>query len=175
MGFRFRASGFGFWVSGLGFRVSGFGFRVSGFGLWVYCMTDAGSVVSTTAIPTLPEKCDSAYENSFISPVTNCEGLSIQDQVLHKKMQRFRGRLVFEAHKLLHHSTLGVRVIKKNKKTVHVSIHIQKLIDVQQTASGTTPGEVCLGVRELLHDTRDQLQEVMHVRKTDCCTRVPRS
>ena len=27
---------------------------------------------------------------------------------------RFRGRLVFEAHRLLFHSTLGLRVIKKN-------------------------------------------------------------
>ena len=28
-------------------------------------------------------------------------------------MQRFRGGLVFKAHKLLYHSTLGLRVIKK--------------------------------------------------------------
>jgi len=31
-------------------------------------------------------------------------------------MQRFRGGLVFKAHRLVYHSTLGVRVIKKKKK-----------------------------------------------------------
>ena len=30
--------------------------------------------------------------------------------------QRFRGGLVFKAHRLLYHSTLGLRVIKKEKK-----------------------------------------------------------
>jgi len=30
-------------------------------------------------------------------------------------MQRFRGGLVFQAHKLLNYSTLGLRVIKKKK------------------------------------------------------------
>jgi len=30
---------------------------------------------------------------------------------------RFRGGLVFKAHRLLYHSTLGLRVIKKKKKT----------------------------------------------------------
>jgi len=42
-------------------------------------------------------------------------------------VKRFRGGLVFEAHRLLYHSTLGLRVIKKKKKkkkhparTVHV-------------------------------------------------------
>jgi len=31
-------------------------------------------------------------------------------------MQRFRGGLVFTAHRLLYHSTLGLRVTKKKKK-----------------------------------------------------------
>ena len=30
-------------------------------------------------------------------------------------VQRFRGGLVFKAHRLLYHSTLGLRVIKKKK------------------------------------------------------------
>jgi len=30
-------------------------------------------------------------------------------------MQRFRGGLVFKAHRLVYHSTLGLRVIKKKK------------------------------------------------------------
>ena len=41
----------------------------------------------------------------------------IQVQLLHRNVQRFRGVLVFKAHKLLRHSTLGVRVIKKKKKS----------------------------------------------------------
>jgi len=32
-----------------------------------------------------------------------------------RKVQRFRGGLVFKAHRLLYHSTLGLRVIKKKK------------------------------------------------------------
>ena len=32
-------------------------------------------------------------------------------------LKRFRGGLVFKAHRLLHHSTLGVRVIKKKRHT----------------------------------------------------------
>ena len=35
-------------------------------------------------------------------------------------MRRFRGRLVFKAHRLLYHSTVGLRVIKKKKKKVQV-------------------------------------------------------
>ena len=37
-------------------------------------------------------------------------------QLLHRNVQRFRGGLVFKAHRLLHHSALGLRVIKKEKK-----------------------------------------------------------
>jgi len=33
-----------------------------------------------------------------------------------RNVKRFRGGLVFEAHRLLYHSTLGSRVIKKKKK-----------------------------------------------------------
>ena len=32
-------------------------------------------------------------------------------------VKRFRGGLVFKAHRLLYHSTLGSRVIKKKKKS----------------------------------------------------------
>jgi len=31
-------------------------------------------------------------------------------------VERFRGGLVFKAHRLLYHSTLGSRVLKKKKK-----------------------------------------------------------
>jgi len=32
-----------------------------------------------------------------------------------RNVKRFRGELVFKAHRLLYHSTLGLRVIKKKK------------------------------------------------------------
>jgi len=35
-------------------------------------------------------------------------------------VKRFRGGLVFKAHRLVYHSTLGWRVIKKKKKVVVV-------------------------------------------------------
>jgi len=38
--------------------------------------------------------------------------LSIE-KLLHRSMQRFRGGLVFKAHRLLYHSTLGLRIIQK--------------------------------------------------------------
>ena len=41
---------------------------------------------------------------------------SILEQLLRRNVRRFRGGLVFEAHRLLYHSTLGWRVIKKKKK-----------------------------------------------------------
>ena len=40
----------------------------------------------------------------------------IQEQLLYRNVQRFRGWLVFEAHRLLYHSTLGLRVIKKRRR-----------------------------------------------------------
>ena len=39
-----------------------------------------------------------------------------QGQVLRRNVKRFRGGLVCKAHRLLYHSTLGLRVIKKKKK-----------------------------------------------------------
>jgi len=38
--------------------------------------------------------------------------------VLHRNVKRFRGGLVFKAHRLLYHSTLGSRVVKKKKKVM---------------------------------------------------------
>ena len=36
--------------------------------------------------------------------------------LLSRNVEQFRGRLVFQAHRLVYHSTLGLRVIKKKKK-----------------------------------------------------------
>ena len=41
---------------------------------------------------------------------------SISEQLISRNVGRFRGGLVFKAHSLFHHSTLGARVIKKQKK-----------------------------------------------------------
>ena len=37
-------------------------------------------------------------------------------QQLYRNVQRFRGGLVCKAHRLVHHSTLGLRVIKQKKR-----------------------------------------------------------
>jgi len=39
-----------------------------------------------------------------------------EEQLRHINMKRFRGELVLKAYILLHHSTLGSRVIKKRKQ-----------------------------------------------------------
>jgi len=52
---------------------------------------------------------------------------SIQEQLLYRNVQRFRGGLVFKAHRLLYHSTLGSRVIKKKKKTGPPNHHDDKV------------------------------------------------
>ena len=39
-----------------------------------------------------------------------------KEQPLYRNVQRFREGLVFEAHRLLYHSTLGLRGIQKKKK-----------------------------------------------------------
>jgi len=37
-------------------------------------------------------------------------------QLLSRNVQRFRGGLVFQAHRLLYHSTLGLKVMKKKEE-----------------------------------------------------------
>jgi len=43
-------------------------------------------------------------------------GLSFKNNYFAESLKRFRGGLVFKAHRLVNHSTLGWRVIKKKKK-----------------------------------------------------------
>ena len=42
--------------------------------------------------------------------------VSFQKQLLYQDLQQLRGGLVFTAHGLLYHSTLGLRVIRKKKR-----------------------------------------------------------
>ena len=44
----------------------------------------------------------------------------IDNQLLRRNVKWFRGGLVFKAHRLLFHSTLGLRVIKKKNQLVPV-------------------------------------------------------
>jgi len=46
--------------------------------------------------------------------------MTLLDAEKRDHVQRFRGGLVFKAHSLLYHSTLGLRVIKKKKKKTWV-------------------------------------------------------
>ena len=48
---------------------------------------------------------------------------SISEQLFRQNVKRFRGGFVFKAHRLVYHSTLGWRVIKKKKKTTLVKRH----------------------------------------------------
>jgi len=42
----------------------------------------------------------------------------VQGKVLYRNVKRFRDGLVFKAHRLLYHSHLGLRVIKKKRRKV---------------------------------------------------------
>ena len=41
---------------------------------------------------------------------------SFEEKLLYRNVKRFRAGLIFKAHRLLYHSALGLRVIKKKKK-----------------------------------------------------------
>ena len=49
--------------------------------------------------------------------LVKCRGeFSIQEQLLRRNVNRFRGRLALKADRLVYHSTLGSRVINKKKR-----------------------------------------------------------
>ena len=55
----------------------------------------------------------------YVVPTSNDENTgssSSLEQWTKGNVQRFRGGLVFKAHRLLYHSTLGLRVTQKKKK-----------------------------------------------------------
>ena len=61
--------------------------------------------------------------------VSSSRLLGLSEQLLRSNVKRFRGGLVFKAHSLLYHSTLGLRVIKKKKRG------LLGVVDNQQFAS----------------------------------------
>ena len=48
-------------------------------------------------------------------------GSRVYEQLLYRNVQQFRGGLVLKAHRLLHHSTLGLRVIQKREEDACLS------------------------------------------------------
>ena len=82
-----------------------------------------GNVVGGAGLPTVSPlfpRCLPAV--SSLSP--GCLSLSpgclvavspLPEQLLYTNVKRFRGGLVFKAHRLLYHSTLGLRVIRKRR------------------------------------------------------------
>ena len=63
-------------------------------------------------------------------------------------MQRFRGGLVFKAHRLLYHSTLGLRVINKKMDDAAVSSrmapqHLFNMMLPTQCRGGQRESRVC--------------------------------
>jgi len=58
-------------------------------------------------------------------------------QLLYRNVQRFRGGLVFKAHRLVYHSTLGLRVTKRERDLLHqfrgvvFVLHVHSLFRVE--------------------------------------------
>ena len=52
---------------------------------------------------------------------------SNSEQPVYRNVRRFRGGLVFQAHKLLHHSTPGCREIKKKKWRIQAGFSVALL------------------------------------------------
>jgi len=50
-------------------------------------------------------------------------------RLLRRTVKRFRGGLVLKAHRLLYYSTLGLRVIKKKRRSTHAGILPRVLIN----------------------------------------------
>jgi len=100
---RFRVQGSGFRVQCSGFRVHGSGFRVQG-------------VSTCPALGILPALGGYSSTLSLSKRATPCLFICAKTVKAHRLVQRFQGGLVFKAHRLLYHSTLGARVIKKKKK-----------------------------------------------------------
>ena len=56
-------------------------------------------------------------------------------QLLSINVERLRGGLVFQALTFLYHSTLGSRVVKKQKKVKHCEMHITRSVSGEKVGS----------------------------------------
>ena len=53
--------------------------------------------------------------------------------MLSRNVERFQRGLVFKSHRLLYHSTLGLRVIKMKKKNkAELLVDVDRYLDVQR-------------------------------------------
>ena len=95
-------------VQGAGFRVQGAGCRVQGAG----CRVQGAGWDLLGGGVHLFEALDQAV-------------FSIQEQLLRRNVKRFRGGLVFKAHRLVYHS----RVIKKKKDLLGGRVHLLQAVD----------------------------------------------
>ena len=100
--------GLGIGVLGLGFGVGGLGFGVWGLGL-VFLFSFFESRVWDLGFEVW--SLDS-YSLLFVFPRSAAKGagVSIEEEKHRRNIQRFRGGLVFQDHRLLYHLTLGPRV-----------------------------------------------------------------
>ena len=87
------------------------------------------------------ERCiQSSREQDGARPLDH---FSIQEQLIRRNVKRFRGGLVFKAHRLLYHSTLGLGVIKKKRSSIR---------DAVRAHCNTTSGRDCVkSLRLCLH------------------------
>jgi len=100
--FRFQVESFGLRASGFGFRVSSFGFRVSGFEYRLQAVGLSGGGGNRLLFWVF------GYQILISGVGVRGKGLG--------NVHRLRGGLVFKAHRLLYHSTQGLRVIKKKEQ-----------------------------------------------------------
>ena len=78
-------------------------------------------------------------------PVCHTLGCSILE-LLYRNVQRFRGGLVFKAHRLLYHSTLGLRVIKKKRSMAHPTANDKSCVyRLLALVTGTASSSTTLG------------------------------
>ena len=93
--------------------------RCGGLGS-VGCQQRTLSLTWRDAMPTTHRQTGFPRRENVSQDETVCPGRGyvsrIQVQLLDRNVMWFRGGLVFKAHRLLYHSTLGSRVIKKKKK-----------------------------------------------------------
>ena len=59
---------------------------------------------------------------------TDRENAELKKNCSTEIVQRFRGRLVFKAHGLLYHSTLGLRVIKSREGGYHARALLEGVV-----------------------------------------------
>jgi len=89
--------------------------------LFLSLLQPADELLLSLSLP-LPLSLSRSLPLSLLQPADERLGIdeigntdSIEEQLLHRNVQQFRGGLVFKAHSLLYHSTLGLRVIKKKR------------------------------------------------------------